>query len=154
ATYNPRTKRYFGMADSWMPDVIHYRKDWWDDVGVKPESWEQVREGARKIKDKHGVPAGFGLAPEVDTNIMLRGLLWSYGAAEQEEAGTIAINSKATAEAIRLMTAIFKECMTPEVFTWDPSSNNRLFVAGKGSVIQNAISAIRTAEKRAPEVAR
>jgi len=154
ATYNPRTKRYFAVSDSWMPDVLHYRKDWWDDVGVKPETWDQVREGARKIKDKHGAPAGFGLAPEVDTNMMLRGLLWSYGAAEQDEAGNVTINSKATVEAIRLMTAIFKESMTAEVFTWDPSSNNRFFVSGKGSVIQNAISAIRTAEKRAPEVAR
>ena len=154
ATYNPRTKRYFAFSDNWVPDPLHYRKDWWDDVGVKPDTWEKVREGARKIKDKHGAPAGFGLAQELDTNMMLRGLLWSYGAAEQDEEGRVTINSKATVEAIKLMTAIFRESETAEVFSWDPSSNNRLFVSGKGSIIQNAISAIRTAEKQAPDVAK
>ena len=58
------------------------------------------------------------------------------------------INSKGTVEAIKLMTAIYKESETAEVFTWDPSSNNRFFVSGKGHIIQNAISAIRTLEKR------
>ncbi len=154
ATYNPRTKRYFACSDNWVPDPLHYRKDWWDDVGVKPDTWEKVREGAKKIKDKHGAPAGFGLAQELDTNMMLRALLWSYGAHEQDEAGNVTINSKATVEAIKLMTAIFKESETAEVFTWDPSSNNRFFVSGKGSIIQNAISAIRTAEKQAPDVAK
>ncbi len=154
ATYSPRTKRYFAFSDNWAPDPLHYRKDWWDDVGVKPDTWEKVREGARKIKDKHGAPAGFGLAQELDTNMMLRGLLWSYGAAEQDEEGRVTINSRATVEAIKLMTAIFRESETAEVFTWDPSSNNRLFVSGKGSIIQNAISAIRTAEKQAPDVAK
>lgn len=154
ATYSPRTKRYFAFSDNWVPDPLHYRKDWWDDVGVRPDTWEKVREGAKKIKDKHGAPAGFGLAQELDTNMMLRGLLWSYGAAEQDEEGRVTINSKATIEAIKLMTAIFKESETADVFTWDPSSNNRFFVSGKGSIIQNAISAIRTAEKQAPEVAR
>src|SRR5215468_2313837 len=95
ATYNPRSKRYFALSDNWVPDPLHYRKDWWDDVGVKPETWEKVREGAKKIKDKHGAPAGFGLAQELDTNMMVRALLWSYGAAEQDEAGNVAINSKA-----------------------------------------------------------
>jgi multiple sugar transport system substrate-binding protein len=40
--------------------------------------------------------------------------------------------------------------MTPEVFTWDPSSNNRFILAGKGSFVCNAISVTRTAEKDNP----
>jgi multiple sugar transport system substrate-binding protein len=52
------------------------------------------------------------------------------------------------------MTALFTESETAEVFTWDPSANNRFFVSGRGSIIQNAISAIRTAEKQAPDVAK
>ena len=154
ATYNPKARRYFALCDNWAPDPLHYRTDWWDDVGVRPDTWELIRDGARKIKARHGVSAGFGLAPELDSNMMLRGLLWSYGAREQYEAGQVTINSKATVEALKLMTAIFKESMTSEVFSWDPSSNNRLYVYGRGSIIQNAISALRTAEKQNPEVAR
>ena len=152
-TYNPRTRKYFALAHSWAPAPLHYRADWWTDVAVKPDAWEQVREGARKIKKKHGTPAGFGLAPEPDSDRVLRGLLWSYGAAEQDEDGRVTINSTATIEAIKLMTAIYRESMSADVFAWDSSSNNRAFVWGRASIIQNAISARRTAEKLSPEVA-
>ncbi|HEY3067545.1 MAG TPA: extracellular solute-binding protein [Methylomirabilota bacterium] len=155
ATYNPRTKNYFALSDNWVPDPLHYRIDWWGEVGVKPDTWDHVREGARKIKEKLGHPAGFGISQELDTNMMLRGLLWGFGAHEQDESSTkVTINSKGTVDAIKLMTAIYKESMTNEVFTWDPSGNNRFFVSGKGSIIQNAISAIRTAEKQNPELAK
>lgn len=154
ATFSPRSKQYFAFSDSWVPAPLHYRTDWWGEAGLKPDTWEQVREGARRIRDRHGAPAGFGLAPEPDTNMVLRGLLWSFGAAEQDEAGNVTINSRGTIEAIKLMTAIFKESMSPDVFMWDPASNNRLFVWGRGSIIQNAVSAIRQAERQNPEVAR
>ncbi|MBI3827282.1 MAG: extracellular solute-binding protein [Candidatus Rokubacteria bacterium] len=155
ATYNPKSKQYFALSDNWVPDPLHYRKDAWGEIGMKPDTWEHIREGSKKIKEKNGMPAGFGIAQELDTNMMLRGLLWSYGAQEQDEGSTRPmINSKETVEAIKLMTAIYKESMTAEVFTWDPSSNNRFFVSGKGHIIQNAISAIRTMEKQFPEEAK
>jgi multiple sugar transport system substrate-binding protein len=154
ATYSPKSRRYFAFCDNWAPNPLHYRKDWWDDVGVRPESWDQIRDGARKIRAKHGVHAGFGLAPEPDSNMMLRGLLWSYGASEQDETGQVSINSRETIEALKLMKAIYQESMTSDVFGWDPSSNNRFYVSGRGSIIQNAISALRTAETQNPTVAR
>ena len=153
-TYDPKTRRQFAVCDSWAPAPLHYRRDWWEDVGVMPGTWDLVREGARRIRQKHGAPAGFGLAPEFDSNMMLRGLLWAFGAHEQDAAGQVRINSRQTVEAIKLMTAIFRESMTPDVFTWDASSNNRLFVYGGGSIIQNAVSALRTAERQDPELAK
>jgi multiple sugar transport system substrate-binding protein len=48
------------------------------------------------------------------------------------------------------MRALYKETETPEIFTWDPSSNNRMMLAGRASFIQNAISVTRTAEKENP----
>lgn len=153
-TYNPRTRHYFALPDNWAPTPLHYRRDWWTEVGMTPDTWDHIREGARKIKDKHGALAGFGLAPEPDSNAVLRGLLWSYGATEQDEVGRATINSKATVEAVALMTAIYRESMSSDVFAWDPSSNNRMFVWGRASVIQNAISALRTAEKQNPELAK
>ena len=44
--------------------------------------------------------------------------------------------------------------MTPEVFTWDPASNNRMMLAGRASFVCNAISVTRTAEKENPEIAK
>jgi multiple sugar transport system substrate-binding protein len=45
------------------------------------------------------------------------------------------------------MKALYQESETAEVFTWDPSSNNRAMLAGKTSFVQNAISITRTAER-------
>jgi multiple sugar transport system substrate-binding protein len=153
AAYSPRSKQYFALPDGWAPMPLHYRTDWWGEVGIRPETWESVRDGARKIREKLGVAAGFGLAPETDSNMVLRGLVWSFGGAEQDEAGEVAINSPATVEAVKLMTAIYKESMTSDVFVWDASSNNRAFVWGRASVIANGISALRQAEKQSPSVA-
>jgi multiple sugar transport system substrate-binding protein len=154
ATYDPRTRHHFALAGSWTPAPLHYRTDWWEDAGVRPDTWDQLREGARKIKLRHGVPAGLGLAPEADSNALLRGLLWAHGASEQDETGQLRINSRETVEAVKLMTAIFRDAMTADVFTWDPSSNNRQYVSGRTSIIQNAVSALRTAERQNPDVAR
>ncbi|MDQ2870388.1 MAG: extracellular solute-binding protein [Acidobacteriota bacterium] len=156
STYNPKTKKYFAFSDSYVPDPGNYRKDLWEKVGFPngPDTWDDLRIGGKKIKDSVGNPVGIGLSQELDTNMAVRALLWSFGGAEQDEAGNVVINSKQTLEAIKYMRAMFKECMTPEVFTWDPSSNNRGILAGKLSFVANAISVTRTAEKDNPEMSK
>ena len=76
----------------------------------------------------------------------MRALLWSFGGSEQDEHGNVVINSKATIEALKYMRSLFKDAETPEVFTWDPSANNRAMLAGKASFVENAISITREAE--------
>jgi multiple sugar transport system substrate-binding protein len=152
--FSPRSKQYFAVPESWAPAPLHYRSDLWGEAGVKPDTWELIREGARKIREKRGITAGFGLSAEPDSNMTLRGLLWAFGAAEQDEAGQVAINSPATVEAVKLMATIYRESMSSDVFMWDAASNNRVFVWGRASIIENAISAIRSMEKHNPELAR
>jgi multiple sugar transport system substrate-binding protein len=153
-TFSPRSKQYFAVPESWAAAPLHYRTDLWGEAGVKPDTWELAREGARKIREKRAITAGFGLSPEPDSNTTLRGLLWAFGAAEQDEAGLVAINSPATLEAVKLMATIYRESMSPDVFMWDAASNNRVFVWGRASIIENGISAIRSMEKHNPELAR
>ena len=153
-TFSPRTKHYFAVPESWAAAPLHCRSDLWGEAGIRPDTWELVREGARKVQEKRGVPAGFGLSPEPDSNMNLRGLLWAFGAAEQDEAGQVAINSPAAIEAVKLMATMYRESMTPDVFMWDAGSNNRAFVWGQASIIQNAISAIRSMEKSNPQLAK
>ncbi len=156
STYNPKTKKYFAFSDSYVPDPGNYRKDLWSQVGYPngPDTWEDLRVGGKKIKDQLGNPVGVGLSQELDTNMAVRALLWSFGGAEQDEAGNVVINSKQTIEALKYMRALYKEAMTPEVFTWDPSSNNRGILAGKLSFVCNAISVTRQAEKDNPEMSK
>jgi multiple sugar transport system substrate-binding protein len=154
STYNPKTKKYYGFSDNFVPDPGNWRKDLWDAVGMVPDTWDDIRVGGRKIKEKFGNPIGIGLSQEVDTSMAMRAIMYSYGSTVQDEDGRVVINSKQTVEAVKYVRALYKETMTPEVFTWDPASNNRFLISGKGSYILNAISAIRTAQKTSPEVAK
>jgi multiple sugar transport system substrate-binding protein len=156
STFNPKTKKYFAFSDSYVPDPGNYRQDLWSQVGFPkgPDTWEDVRKGGKAIKEKFGNPVGIGLSQELDTNMAMRALMWSFGASEQDAEGRVAINSPQTIEALKFMRALFKEAETGEVFTWDPSSNNRGILAGKLSLVCNAISVTRTAEKENPEMSK
>jgi len=146
STYNPVTKKYFGFSDSYVPDPVNYRKDLWDDVGVKPDTWDAIRDGGRKIKQEHGIPVGIGMSNELDSSMALRSILLAFGAAVQDAQGRPSLKSPKTLEALKYAKALYTETMTDEIFSWDASSNNRQMLAGKGSLTLNAISVTRTGE--------
>src|SRR2546425_10469092 len=134
STYNPKTKKYFGFSDSYVPDPINWRKSLFDEVGMKPDTWDDVRVAGKKIKDKRNIPVGIGLAPEIDTAMAMRAILYSFGGSEQDEQGRLVLGSKNTLEAVKFVKALYQETMSPEVFSWDASSNNRAMLAGEASV--------------------
>src|SRR5260370_31067798 len=149
STYNPKTKRYFAFSDAYTPDPGNWHKDWWPDAAFPngTNTWEDLRGGAKKIRDKSGHPCGLGLSQELDTSMAMRALLWSFGGAEQDEAANVTINSKETVEALKFMKALYQESETPEVFTWTPPSNNQAMLAGRVSYVANAISITRQSER-------
>ena len=155
STYNPKTKKYYGFSDSYVPDPINYDKDLWGDIGMAkgPDTWDDMRVGGAKIKKKHGVPVGVGLSAEIDTGMAMRAIMYSHGASVQDEAGNLVLNSKNTLESIKFVKALFEEAMTPEVLAWDASSNNRAMLSGKVSAVLNAISVTRTAENEKMPIA-
>src|SRR5215472_1360348 len=156
STFDPKTGRYFAFSDSYVPDPGNYRIDLWTEAGFPngPATWDELRNGGRRIKEKLGNPVGIGFSQEMDSNMALRALLWSFGGAEQDELGRVVIDSKTTVEALKFARALYLETETAEVFTWDPSSNNRAILAGRASFVQNAISVTRTAEKENPSIAK
>ncbi|HXH83860.1 MAG TPA: substrate-binding domain-containing protein [Candidatus Tectomicrobia bacterium] len=156
STYNPKTKRYFAFSPSFTPDPVNYRQDLFGQVGLPsgPKTWDEVRTAGAQIKKQFNRPVGIGLANEIDTGMAMRTVMYAFGAHEQDEAGNLTLNSRQTLEAIKFVKALFQEAMTPEVFTWDASSNNRAMIADKISLALNAISITRTAEKDNPEISR
>ena len=149
STYNPKTKKYFAFSDAYTPDPGNWHRDMWTEAGYPngPDTYDDLRAGAKKIRDKSGHPCGLGLAQELDTSMAMRALLWSFGGAEQDESGNVTINSKNTIEALKFMKALFQESETPEVFTWTPPSNNQAMLAGRVSFVANAISITRQSER-------
>jgi hypothetical protein len=62
ATFSPRTKQYFAVPRAGRPRRSTTART----CGRRPASaghWEHVRDGARKIREKRAIPAGFGLSP-------------------------------------------------------------------------------------------
>jgi multiple sugar transport system substrate-binding protein len=149
STYNPKTKKYFAFSDAYTPDPGNWHKDWWTEAGYPngPDSYDDLLKGAKKIRDKNGHPCGIGLSQELDTSMALRALLWSFGGAEQDEAGNVTINSKQTIDALKYMKELYTQTETPEVFTWTPPSNNQAMLAGRVSYVANAISVTRQSER-------
>jgi multiple sugar transport system substrate-binding protein len=148
STYNPRTKKYFGFSDSFAPDPLNWRKDLFDDAGGRPDNWEDIRTLGKKIKDKTGIPIGVGLANEIDTAMAMRAVLYSFGGSEQDAQSSLVLNSKETLQAVKFVKALYQEAMSPEVLSWDASSNNRAMLAEKASMVLNAISITREAENK------
>jgi multiple sugar transport system substrate-binding protein len=146
STFNPKTGKYFAFSDSFVPDPVNYRSDLWGEIGMTPNTWDDVRVGGKKIKDSTGIPIGVGLSAELDTAMAMRAIMYAFGAHEQDAEGNLTINSKETLEALKFVKALFEEAMTPEVLAWDASSNNRQILAGRSSLVLNAISVTRTGE--------
>jgi multiple sugar transport system substrate-binding protein len=149
STFNPKTKKYFAFSDAYTPDPGNYRVDLFSQVGMPhgPDTYDDLLKGAKAIKDKFGNPCGIGLAQELDTSMAMRAMLWSFGGAEQDEAGNVTINSKQTIDALKFMKELFTQTETPEVFTWTPPSNNQAMLAGRVSFVDNAISITRQSER-------
>jgi multiple sugar transport system substrate-binding protein len=161
--WTPQADNYSKAADGKfhsIPDFFIdfpglYRKDLWTDVGMPngPETWEDLHKGGAKLKTK-GFPIGIGLAHHDDSRASWRAIMWSHGASEVAKDGkTVTYNSKETREALKFNKALFKDCMTPEVMSWDDSSNNRFLASGRGSWIHNPISAYRSIEGQNKELA-
>ncbi|HEY7549913.1 MAG TPA: extracellular solute-binding protein [Hyphomicrobiaceae bacterium] len=142
--YNADDKTWSAFPDFFINFPAMYRKSMWDEIGMKPDTWDNVRLGGAKLKAK-GHPVGISLGRSNDPNTTWRGVLWSYGGSVQDAEGKkVVLNSKETIEAVKFVTALYKEAMTSEVLSWNDSSNNRYLVSGVGSLIENPISAYRT----------
>jgi multiple sugar transport system substrate-binding protein len=151
--YNEDDKSWSAYPDYYINNPGQYRKDLWDEIGMTPQTWDDVRIGGAKLKAK-GHPVGCSLAHSNDPNLCWRGVLWSYGGAVQDQSGRrVVLDSKGTLEAVKFVTALYKEAMTSEVLSWDDSSNNKYIDSGVGSYIVNPISAYRTCQQINPKLA-
>lgn len=151
SSFNPKTKKYYGFADNYVPDPAHYRRDLWRDVGRAPNSWADVVAAAPKMKDA-GHPVGIGMSQELDSNMAGIALAMCYGGFIQNTNHRVTLNSRGMQNALRTMRDIFKQGMTSEVFAWTAASNNQAFNSGRLSFALNAISIARALETANPEL--
>ncbi len=156
SSYNPDTKKYYAFCHGWTIDPGDYRKSLWVKVGKPdgPRTWEELLTYGARIKNELGVQVGIGISQELDTNMAERALLWSFNTGTQDDRENVILDNKNTIEAIKYMTDLYHKTLTPEVFSWNPASNNQLLIAGRANYILNSISAYRSAQKDVPEIAK
>ena len=91
------------MPNGNIGQLMNYRKDWFDEAGVKsfPETWDEFLEAGIKLKAKghpFGMSMGHGFA---DNYSWLYPLLWSYGVTVMDKDGKkVALDSNETAQAV------------------------------------------------------
>ena len=146
STFNPKTRKFFGVSDSFVPAPMIWRHDLWNSIGKSPATWEQVREAAPVLKEL-GHPIGLGQANEPDSNFALLSLLMCFGSFLQDASGASTLDSPNTVEAVAFMAELHASGQEDAVFSWKPESNNQHILGGRGSLVMNAISAIRRAEE-------
>ena len=80
-------------------------------------------------------------------------LLWSFGGAETDNSGKkVAINSKGALEAVKFMTALWKEGCDEGGLAWDDTNNNRAFLAGEICATLNGASIYIVAKRQKDKI--
>jgi multiple sugar transport system substrate-binding protein len=135
---------------------LNYREDWLKEAGYSkfPDTYEELRVVGKKLKAMgHPIGQCFGHSVN-DPNFWCYPFVWAYGAYEVEKDGkTVARDKKGTLEAIKLNTAMWKDCFDEGGLSWDDSSNNRAFLAGSISITGNAASIYYVARQKFPDIA-
>ncbi|MGI0131161.1 MAG: twin-arginine translocation signal domain-containing protein, partial [Thermoplasmata archaeon] len=143
STYAAKLKKYFAVSDSYVPDPVVWRYDLWTGVGAEPNTWENVLKAAPKLK-KIGHPIGIGQSQELDSSMALYAFMMCFGSFLQDENNRPSLDTKKTVQAVNFMAQLYRVGETPDIFSWNPASNNNYLYAGTASLILNAISATRT----------
>jgi len=135
--------------------VMVYRKDWFDEAGIKkfPDTWDEFMEAGIKLKAKghpFGMSMGHGYA---DNNSWLLPLMWSYGAqAVARDGKTITLDSSETAQCVDYVRKLYKEACIEDCVGWLDIHNNKAFLTSQISCTNNASSILISAKRDLPEM--
>src|SRR2546429_4745997 len=151
-TYTKVGGRFMALPHSIVPGLIAYRKSWFDEIGVTtfPKTYDELRAVGGKLKKK-GHPYGQTLGHTFgDAPAWAYPLMWNFGGMETDRGGKTAIDSKGSVEAVKFMTAFWKDACDEGGLAWDDTNNNRAFLGGEICATLNGAS-IYIAAKRGQE---
>ncbi len=151
ATYNPRTKKFYGFPESYAPDPVQYRKSFLradrgepQHLGGRPQGSAEAQGDRAPGRSRHVERDRLEHAPDF-APLLLRRLHPERGRTRSSSAR--APTGRARSRRCKLMRDIYKNGMSDEVFAWTAASNNQAFLAGRLSMALNAISIERSAEQ-------
>lgn len=126
--------------------MLIYRKDLLKKAGFEnaPATWEELRKVSKAVTDAknsiYGWGLGYGTAD--DGEDMQRNILLSFGGGLWTADGKPNANTPENLEAIKFMVDMYKEdkSMPPSVLEWDPSGNNKSYLAGESAMVMNPLT--------------
>jgi multiple sugar transport system substrate-binding protein len=126
--------RWLALPYGIVGNQMAYRKSWFASVGATqpPKTLDEWRKIGAALKKK-GKPIGQTLGHTYgDAPTFSYPLLWTFGGAETDKSGKkVVLNSPGTVEAVKWMTAFWKDACDEGGLGWDDTSNNRAFHSGE-----------------------
>jgi multiple sugar transport system substrate-binding protein len=156
STYNIKDKKHFAFADFWAPSPLHFRQDYWAKAGMPlgPGHYGSLYGGGKHLRDEFHIPCGLAFSPTLEGNITLHTMLYAFRAWILNGNGEVLFNQNVFAGvALKYLQQLFRETGTPEQLSWRAGGSAQAMLAGKTSCAINAISLLRAAEEKDPEMA-
>jgi len=157
STFNAKTKKHCAFADFWMPSPLHFFQDYWAQAGMPlgPVHYGSLLGGGQKLREQAGISCGLAFSPTLEGNITLHTMLYAFRAWLLDGKGNLLFNKNAFAvNALKYIQSLYKTSGSPEQLTFGPGGNVQAMLSRKTSCSMNAISLLRTAEKRDAAIAK
>lgn len=128
--------------------AIAYRASYFEQAGVTdpennfPETWEELFEVGRALKEEVGKPLGQALGQSLgDPPGFCYPFMWSYGSMEVEEDGsTVAFDTDQFREGLQLFVDAWPEAYDETGLGWTDDTNNAAYLSDQLSATQNGSS--------------
>jgi len=155
STVNPKTKKHFAFADSWIPTPLLYFEDCWQQAGMPygPLAYGSLHSGGQRIRDQMGVPCGLALTSSLEGNITCHTILYAFGGTLMNAKGEARIDARTTA-ALTFAKSFYRDAGTADELSWRAGDNVPSMLARRVTCTMSSIGLLRLAEKHAPEVAK
>jgi multiple sugar transport system substrate-binding protein len=157
STLNTTTKKYFAFTDFWMPSPVHFYEDYWAQAGLAfgPVHYGGLLSGAKRIREKLGIPCGLAFSPTLEGNVTLHTILYAHRAFILDAKGNLIFNKDVfAAKALSYAQALCQQAGTPDQLTWGSGESLNAMADHKTSAAINAISLLRKTEKQNQDFAK
>jgi ABC-type glycerol-3-phosphate transport system substrate-binding protein len=140
--------KVYGLPVGPDNNILHYRKDLFEEVGYKqpPDTWDEMYEAMKKIKEKHPSIYPFGLcmgSGGEDDIYNFETLWWCFGGKSITERSSkgLHFNEQATIDTYNYVLKCWNDnLIPPDALTWLGPGNNNAYLSGKSAVVINAPS--------------
>jgi multiple sugar transport system substrate-binding protein len=154
STFNFKKKKFFAVADSWIPTPLLYFEDFWQQANMPygPLTYTSLHSGGQRVRERTGIPCGLALTDTLEGNITCNTILYAFGGTLTNRNGEARIDGRTTA-ALNFAKSLYRDAGTPDEISWRSGGNLQSMLSRKASCTMGSISLLRLAEKQNPELA-